>query len=100
MGSLTELEKLLRQKEDRIRELEYLLKQRDTDLEELRSKLDKFQSVMPHGGLGAQPWTKPGLLKTKVRARRGVGISAEPQSLKSIEDLVGEEFKKYPKDKR
>ena len=97
MGSLTELQKVIRQKEDKILELEEILKSRDTEIEELRSKLDKFQSVMPHG-----LWKASTVIAKQKgpRSKRGMGISAEPQALISVQEMVGKEFKKYPKEER
>ncbi|XP_022080649.1 cGMP-dependent protein kinase 1-like isoform X2 [Acanthaster planci] len=93
MGSLTELQKALRQKEERIRHLEDLLRQRDEQVTELQSKLDKFQSVLP---------TSPSLVNMMGRTprnKRALGISAEPQALRSAKEMAAQEFKKYPKSK-
>ncbi|XP_038062109.1 uncharacterized protein LOC119732605 [Patiria miniata] len=93
MGSLTELQKALRQKDERIRHLEDLLRQRDEHVTELQSKLDKFQSVLP---------TSPSLVNLMGRTpriKRALGISAEPQALRSAKEMAAQEFKKYPKSK-
>lgn len=71
MGTLRELQELLRVKDERIAELEAILRGRDAEIQELRSHLDKFLSVLPF---------KPPLTPTKPRPRkqRAQGISAEP----------------------
>ncbi|CAL7950189.1 unnamed protein product [Xylocopa violacea] len=71
MGTLRELQELLRVKDEKIAELETLLCRRDAEIQELRSHLDKFLSVLPF---------KSPLTPTKPRPRkqRAQGISAEP----------------------
>ncbi|XP_016922117.1 cGMP-dependent protein kinase, isozyme 2 forms cD4/T1/T3A/T3B isoform X1 [Apis cerana] len=71
MGTLRELQELLRVKDEKIVELEALLCRRDAEIQELRSHLDKFLSVLPF---------KSPLTPTKPRPRkqRAQGISAEP----------------------
>lgn len=87
MGSL-ELQDLLSKKDDLIRHLEAKLKVRDDEIVELRSQLDKFQSVMlfaTGGGGGASAGTSG---KVRTRKTRATGISAEPQALKTIQELA------------
>ncbi|XP_076633302.1 cGMP-dependent protein kinase for isoform X1 [Colletes latitarsis] len=71
MGTLRELQELLRVKDERIAELEAIRCRRDAEIQELRSHLDKFLSVLPF---------KSPLTPTKPRPRkqRAQGISAEP----------------------
>ncbi|KOX72584.1 cGMP-dependent protein kinase 1 [Melipona quadrifasciata] len=71
MGTLRELQELLRVKDEKIAELEALLCRRDAEIQDLRSHLDKFLSVLPF---------KSPLTPTKPRPRkqRAQGISAEP----------------------
>ncbi|XP_071953557.1 cGMP-dependent protein kinase 1-like isoform X2 [Antedon mediterranea] len=88
MGSLYELKKELREKDRRIEELEYLVKAKDVELAELRTTVDKFQSVLPTIGRS-----------TVYTKKRALGISAEPQSLQSVQEATQKEFKKYPKSK-
>nr|XP_045602256.1 cGMP-dependent protein kinase 1-like [Procambarus clarkii] len=82
MGSL-ELKDLLGKKDDLIRDLEEKLKVRDDEITELRSQLDKFQSVIPYatGGASSSP-------KGQARKTRAQGISAEPQTLKTVQELA------------
>ena len=78
-----EMQELLCKKDDYIHRLEAKLKVRDDEIIELRSQLDKFQSVMPFAtGKGA------GSPKERVRKTRAQGISAEPQTLKTIQELA------------
>lgn len=87
-----ELQKVLRQKEERIAELQALLKYRDEELAEMRTKLDKFMSVLP---------TSPSLVNIcrQPRLKRALGISAEPQTQRSVQELTAQVFNKYPKSK-
>ncbi|CAD1480410.1 unnamed protein product, partial [Heterotrigona itama] len=84
MGTLRELQELLRVKDEKIAELEALLCHRDAEIQELRSHLDKFLSVLPF---------KSPLTPTKPRPRkqRAQGISAEPplQELATLTDTLG-----------
>ncbi|XP_069991783.1 cGMP-dependent protein kinase 1-like [Penaeus vannamei] len=82
MGSL-ELQELLSKKDDLIRHLESQLKIRDDEIMELRSQLDKFQSVMPY----ATGSSSSGGGKTQARKTRAQGISAEPQAMKTVQEL-------------
>ena len=89
MGNLQELENLLRVKDEKIRELQQLLEERDEKILLLKSKLDKFQSVLPQAPLIMGP-----------RKQRAQGISAEPQMLQSINDIAKQGFRKYSKSNR
>ncbi|CAH2043522.1 unnamed protein product, partial [Iphiclides podalirius] len=74
---------------ERIRELEALLKQRDQEMLELRSQLDKLQSVFPY-----QQYARGSRGPRKQRAQ---GISAEPQTSSSLQDLTHQTFPVYDK---
>ena len=98
MGSVKDLESMLRLKEDKIKELQRLLdekndviKDRDDVITQLRSKLDKFQSVLPQ--------TTPTSF-TGPRSRT-FGISAESHSQavtsSSHHDLATANFRKHSK---
>ncbi|KAK7507940.1 hypothetical protein BaRGS_00000905, partial [Batillaria attramentaria] len=88
MGSLQELEKLLRVKDDKIRELQRQVEEKDELIQQLVSKLDKFQSILPQ--------TQTNMIHgpRKVRAQ---GISAEPQAMRSLQDMSGVKFRRYSK---
>lgn len=73
---------------ERIRELEALLKQRDQEMLELRSQLDKLQSVFPY-----QQYAR----SRGPRKQRAQGISAEPQTSSSLQDLAHQTFPTYDK---
>ncbi|XP_063625840.1 cGMP-dependent protein kinase, isozyme 2 forms cD4/T1/T3A/T3B isoform X2 [Cydia splendana] len=75
---------------ERIRELEALLKQRDQEMLELRSQLDKLQSVFPY-----QQYARASRAPRKQRAQ---GISAEPQTSSSLQDLAHQTFPVYDKN--
>ncbi|XP_062927668.1 cGMP-dependent protein kinase 1 isoform X3 [Mobula hypostoma] len=74
-------------KDDRIRELESRLAEKDTEIQELRRKLHKCQSVLPSTQMAP-------------RTRRAQGISAEPQSCLSFQDLTRQSFRRYAKSER
>ncbi|XP_072883423.1 cGMP-dependent protein kinase 1 isoform X4 [Hemitrygon akajei] len=74
-------------KDDRIRELESRLAEKDTEIQELRRKLHKCQSVLPSTQMAP-------------RTRRAQGISAEPQSTLSFQDLTRQSFRRYAKSER
>ncbi|XP_068201836.1 cGMP-dependent protein kinase 1-like [Palaemon carinicauda] len=98
MGSLVELQEMLNKKDDRIHQLEAILKVRDDEIVELRSQLDKFQSVMLYA---KGPATAAG--KERTRKTRAQGISAEPQALKTVQELnkLGQTtFPEVPKSSR
>ncbi|XP_064109846.1 cGMP-dependent protein kinase 1-like [Macrobrachium nipponense] len=99
MGSLVELQEMLNKKDDRIQQLEAILKVRDDEIVELRSQLDKFQSVM----LFAKGPAGTGSGKERTRKTRAQGISAEPQALKTVQELnkLGQTtFPEVPKSSR
>ncbi|KAJ2945573.1 hypothetical protein O0L34_g395 [Tuta absoluta] len=75
---------------ERIRELEALLKQRDQEMLELRSQLDKLQSVFPY-----QQYM--GTRRAGPRKQRAQGISAEPQTSNSLQDLAHQTFPVFEK---
>lgn len=89
MGSSSELQVLQRKLEDRIKDLESQLLQRDEKIEELKSKLDKYQSVVHHPTVPCQG----------PRKQRAQGISAEPKMPKNLEELEKDTPKSHPKNK-
>jgi len=93
MGTnIAELQQLLAKKDVRIRELE-------VENMTLRSQLDKYHSVFNLGDGSSSPsagsTTTP--VKKGRKTARGVGISAEPQSLASLKDLTTKTFPSYKK---
>ena len=86
---------------------ELLSRIRELELEnmELKSKLDQFQSIFSLGGesgsSGSGGGGGGGSSSSGGRARRtnrGVGISAEPQMLKNIQDLKNTTFQEFKKN--
>jgi len=95
MGTnIVEMQSLLSKKDARIRELE-------VENMSLRSQLDKYQSIFniqeQAGIAAAQAATAVTPGKKNRKTARGVGISAEPQSLKSLQDLTTKTFPSYKK---
>lgn len=83
---------LLAKRDARIRELEI-------ENMELKSKLDKYQSVFPSspgpGPVGLDS-SRGGPASRKTN--RALGISAEPQSLKNLQDLTTVKFPEFKKE--
>jgi len=89
MGTnIAELQALLGKKDARIRELE-------VENMSLKSQLDKYQSIFNIQDGAAQAAATP--QKKNRKTARGLGISAEPQSLKSLQDLTSKTFPEYKK---
>lgn len=122
-----DLKTLLEAKDTLIRNLETLLQARNNEIQELRSHLDMFQSVFPfsnpvsptatlsmhHHQVAPVPFSQPqsqnlvaksltSLLDgiARPRKQRAQGISAEPQSLSTIQELSQKKFPTYPKNDR
>ncbi|XP_078660443.1 cGMP-dependent protein kinase 1-like isoform X5 [Branchiostoma floridae x Branchiostoma belcheri] len=94
MGSLLEMQKLLKKKDEKIRELQVQLERKDAEIIELKTKLDKYQSVFKPGMAAMSGTAGPAAVR-----RRAQGISAEPQSMKTLQDVTKQKFKKYIKSK-
>ena len=93
MGSLADLQKLLKRRDDRIVELERLIRQKDDTIQELRSQLDKYQSIIP-------AVSRKTVIQNGPRTKRANGISAEPQGIRFGRSYLTELKQKYPKGKR
>ncbi|GFO04254.1 cGMP-dependent protein kinase [Plakobranchus ocellatus] len=92
MGSLQEMERLLRLKDEKIIELQKLLEEKEESIMQLRSKLDKFQSVLPQ--------TQNTFIQGGPRKQRAQGISAEPQALRNLSDFSKTNNRRYSKSNR
>ena len=86
---------------------ELLSRIRELELEnmELKSKLDQFKSIFNPGvadGAGSGSGSGSGGAGggRARRTNRGVGISAEPQMLKNIQDLTNTKFQEFKKNDR
>lgn len=123
-----DLKTLLEAKDMKIRNLELLLQDRNNEIQELRSHLDMFQSVFPFSNPVSptatmslhhaqvvpvtfhQPPPNQNLVAKSLtslldgiarpRKQRAQGISAEPQSLSTIQELSQKKFPTYPKNDR
>lgn len=73
------------------------LQQREEEIQQLRSHLDKFQSVLPFGGQSTNFTSVTRTTTREPRKVRAQGISAEPQSLQTTQDINHRKFKDYPK---
>jgi len=77
----------LKMKDSRISVLEQELKKKDDLIEKLTRELDKYKSIL-------QPPTSSSA--TKTTRQRMLGISAEPQSIKSVQQ-ASQPLKRHPK---
>ena len=97
MGSTQELQMLLAKRDARIRELEI-------ENMELKSKLDKYQSIFPSSppstGGGAATDNGGVVAAAGRKMNRALGISAEPQSLKNLQDLTTKTFPEFKKEEK
>lgn len=90
MGSVEELKDMVRKQEDAINKMNALLIEKEEELRQLRSLLDKYQSVFP-------VMSPNRYSRSARRKERAQGISAEPQSLRTIQELIQAKFPEYPK---
>lgn len=125
-----DLKTLLEAKDTLIHNLETLLQARNNEIQELRSHLDMFQSVFPFSNpvsptatlsmhhhlppivaaYQSPPPPSQNLVAKSLtslldgiarpRKQRAQGISAEPQSLSTIQELSQKKFPTYPKNDR
>lgn len=84
------ISEMVRTQEEMIRKLQDLLMEKEEEIMRLKSLVDKYKSVLV-------PYRCSGNGRRKVRAQ---GISAEPQSLKNIQELIQTTFPEYPKSVR
>lgn len=91
------MQQLLLDKDEQIRELQAKLRQREEEIGQLKSHLDKFQSVFylnSPSKIGLNNNVGP----PRARKQRAQGISAEPQSAASIQELSRQTFQTYDKN--
>jgi cGMP-dependent protein kinase len=117
MGTIQELQDTLSKRDEEIRNLQSVLQQkeiqiqqREEEIQQLRSHLDQFKSVLPYSGQpSAFPLRRSTILQPceherererEPRKVRAQGISAEPQDLKSLQDISHQKFNEYPKNDR
>ena len=81
----------LKMKDSRIHVLEAELKKKDEFIEKLTRELDKYKSIL-------QPPT-PSASATKTTRQRMLGISAEPQSIKAVQQ-ASQPLKRHPKSNK
>ncbi|EFX84317.1 hypothetical protein DAPPUDRAFT_194528 [Daphnia pulex] len=104
MGTMQELQDVLSKRDEEIRNLKLVLQQKEIqiqqkeeEIQQLRSHLDQFKSVLPFSG---KAHAYPREHEREPRKVRAQGISAEPQDLKSLQDISHQKFNEYPKDER
>jgi cGMP-dependent protein kinase len=82
-------------RDEEIRRLKILLREKEDEIVQLRSQLDKYQSVMAL--VGSVSGHVNASFKNRPRKQRAAGISAEPQNLRTIQELIQTRFPEYPK---
>lgn len=102
--NVMDLRAVCQAQEQLIASLKQLLVSKEEELRETRCQLDKYKSVLSTRpvesfgiGLGMGGPLSPKLQKTP-RKTRLMGISAEPQTSASLQDLINTKFPEYPKD--
>lgn len=102
MGTVNaaELQALLASKEAKIAELEEKVRLQNEEIVQLRSHLDKFQSVFPYHNPVSPTHLNNNINLARPRKQRAQGISAEPQSQISIQELSQQTLPSYPKKDR
>ena len=88
-SSLGDLQRQLRQKDEKIRELEAKLSERDVQIQDIRSQLDQYKSILPSSRLSI---VDGGRRPRKPRQ----GIAGPRLSFKDMPTT----FKKYSKTQR
>lgn len=92
-NEIQQLKHQLLDRENEIQQMKSQLFDRENEIQQLKSQLDKFQSVILYG-MTSIPLVQVG------RRTRAQGISAEPQSLKSIQELSQQKFSVHNKSDR
>ncbi|RWS27628.1 cGMP-dependent protein kinase: isozyme 2 forms cD4/T1/T3A/T3B-like protein, partial [Leptotrombidium deliense] len=98
--------KMFAMQEETIKHLRRLLHEKEEEIVELRSQVDKYKSIISYGSSPVHrhldafgvPITRP--ISPKVagpRKTRLMGISAEPQSLMTIQELINTKFPEFQK---
>lgn len=106
MDSLEEMRDVIQKQEEDLRGLreelavkEQTLCNRDQEIQRLKSQLDQYQSVLlPASGGGFLSLSVNG--RRHQRLQRLQGISAEPQSLRSLQEFIDTQFPEYPKSEQ
>ena len=91
MGTLGDLQKQLRLKDDKIAKLQKQVQDRDAQIQELRSELDKHISIMKQQG-------RTSIVQRTTPRRRAVGVTGDHLSVKEVKDMTAP--KKHQKSQR
>jgi cGMP-dependent protein kinase len=93
-----DLHLILNSREEDIKKLKLLLNEREEEIQELRSQLDKYKSVL---SLRSDGFISPAAVNlSRPRKNRLLGISAEPQTLLTFQELIQTKFAEYPKSQQ
>lgn len=93
MGTVEELKELVNKQEEAINQMNAMLIDKEEEIRQLKSLLDKYQSVFP-------VMSPHRYSRSARRKERAQGISAEPQSLRTIQEIIQAKFPEYPKSDR
>jgi len=105
------LQQMGKSQEDIITELRNILHDKEEEIRELHSQLDQYKSILSfgssrrsHSDMYSVPvpfFNLPSLsVKVQPRKTRLMGISAEPQSLMTIQELISTKFPEYHKSEK
>lgn len=89
MASFEHLKQLIDKRDNEIHRLEDTLKSRELEIIELKAQLDKYQSVFPYHTANVRG-------NTLRRKERALGISAEPQTFRTFQELFDISQQKFP----
>lgn len=90
-----QLQLILSSRDEEIRKLKQILIERDEEIQDLRSQLDKYKSVLVRSDL-----ISPSPVYNRPRKNRLMGISAEPQTMSTIHELIQTKFEEYSKSQK
>ena len=97
IGHEADLQLLVAIRDEEIKKLKGLINDKDEEIQELKSQLDKYKSVLSFKSDG---FISPANVGLRPRKNRLLGISAEPQNLMSITELINTKFTEYPKSQQ
>lgn len=97
IGHESDLQMLVTIRDEELKKLKALVNEKDEEIQELKSQLDKYKSVLSFKSDGFISAANVGL---RPRKNRLMGISAEPQNLMSITELINTKFTEYPKSEQ
>ena len=99
-NDLDQLKVMCNHQKQEINRLNMELKAVKDTLLDTQSQLDKFKSVYKSSKMNEFYLPSSPKLQKKPRNTRLMGISAEPQTSVSFQDLINTKFQEYPKEEK